>query len=71
MKNDPLTKSATHAIMTGKYKSPNKFKTSNQKAIDKRVGQEIHAKGFGMEYPGEKGIKKLLKKSISHRIKHF
>lgn len=40
------------------------FKGAKSKALDK-------IKGFGSEYPGRKGIKKLLKKSISHRIKHF
>ena len=66
--NDPLSKSARYTVETGKYKSPAKFKSA---AIKKKVGNEIHAKGFGMEHPGQKGIKKLLKKSISHRIKHF
>lgn len=40
-------------------------KSSKGKALMSKV------KGFGSEYPGKKGIKKLLKKSISHRIKHF
>ncbi len=28
-------------------------------------------KGFGMAHPGEKAMKKLLKKSKSYRIKNF
>jgi hypothetical protein len=41
MKNDNLTKSLGYTMKTGKYISPNKFKTSNSKAIKGRVGQEI------------------------------
>lgn len=31
----------------------------------------IKAKGFGSEYPGRKAIKRLLKKPLSYRLKHF
>jgi len=42
-----------------------------EKKVPSAKTQAIKAKGFGSEYPGVKGIKKLLKKSIGHRIKHF
>jgi hypothetical protein len=53
MKNDNLTKSATHAIMTGKYVKPSskvmgqeakRRAVGNTTAIRQKVGQEIRPK---------------------------